>query len=493
MRFSILAHACMQVEADGKSLVCDPWLSGSAYWGSWWNYPPVSKHIFERLNPDFIFITHLHWDHFHGPTLRRLGLDRTILIPKAPGTRLRDDLLEMGFKKVIELPHGTTLKLGNRFQITSYQFGFLPDCLLVIDADGTTLMNANDTKIMGGPLRKILKNHRKIDFVFRSHSSANSRVCYEIIDRGGLHQDDQSRYSREFAEFVEATGARYCVPFASNHCFLHPETLRFNSIINFSYSVKKYFDENGIVKPECVVMAPGDSWDDLTGFQLGRSDWYTRFDEKVSEYARDNQTSLDAAARKEAEARLNVELLSSYVANLSAATPSLIRRVFKDKPITLVCQSGDHTEAFELNLYSGQVKVVEAVDDARNPIQIITSSLIIQQCIERRNWESLGISKRVRYRVAQRNVKVIRLFQYVYLLYEIGALPVLKNMNARFAGVWARRWREILFMLRLGFDFGLGRGFVYRRYLNVNRFSGPGVQSDEPIRPEMAAGLKSSS
>jgi hypothetical protein len=29
--------------------------------------------------------------------------------------------------------------------------------------------------------------------------------------------------------------------------------------------------------------------------------------------------------------------------------------------------------------------------------------------------------------------------------------------------------------------------------LNVNRFSGPGVQSDEPIRPEMAAGLKSSS
>ena len=67
MRFSILAHACMQVEADGKSLVCDPWLTGSAYWGSWWNYPPVSKHIFERLNPDFIFITHLHWDHFHGP------------------------------------------------------------------------------------------------------------------------------------------------------------------------------------------------------------------------------------------------------------------------------------------------------------------------------------------------------------------------------------------------------------------------------------------
>ena len=67
----------------------------------------------------------------------------------------------------------------------------MPDCLLVIEADGTTLMNANDTKIMGGPLRKILNTHRKIDFVFRSHSSANSRVCYEIIDRGGLHRDDE--------------------------------------------------------------------------------------------------------------------------------------------------------------------------------------------------------------------------------------------------------------------------------------------------------------
>jgi len=491
MRFSILGHACMQVEADGKSLVCDPWLIGSAYWGSWWNYPPVPKDIFERLDPDFIFITHLHWDHFHGPTLRRLGQDRRILIPKTSGTRLLDDLSEMGFKNVTELPHGTAFKIGDRFQITSYQFGLLPDCLFVIEADGTTLMNANDTKIMGGPLRKILNTHRKIDFVFRSHSSANSRVCYEIIDRGGLHGDDQSRYSREFAEFADATGARYCVPFASNHCFLHPETLRFNSIINFSHSVKDYFDENGISRPECVIMAPGDSWDDLTGFHIGKSDWYTRFDEKVSEYARDNQASLEAAARKEADCRLNVDLLSSFVASLSAATPALIRRLFKDKPITLVCQSGNRTEAFELNLYAGQVKAVEAVDDARNPIQIITSSLIIQQCIERRNWESLGISKRVRYRVAQRNVKIIRLFQYVYLLYEIGALPISKNINARFAGVWARRWREILFMLRLSFDLGMGRGFVYRRYLNVKRFSGPGLQREEPIGPDIAAGLKS--
>ena len=131
-----------------------------------------------------------------------------------------------------------------------------------------------------------------------------------------MHQDDQSRYSREFAEFVDATGARYCVPFASNHCFLHPETLRFNSIINFSYSVKKYFAEHGIVKPECVVMAPGDSWDDLAGFQLGRSDWYTRFDEKVSEYARDNQTSLDAAARKEADFYFNESTRSAEAAKL---------------------------------------------------------------------------------------------------------------------------------------------------------------------------------
>ena len=35
----IHGHSCLEIRTNNLSLVCDPWLSGSAYWRSWWNFP----------------------------------------------------------------------------------------------------------------------------------------------------------------------------------------------------------------------------------------------------------------------------------------------------------------------------------------------------------------------------------------------------------------------------------------------------------------------
>src|SRR5690348_18027489 len=55
MRFRILGHACLEVTSNSKQLLCDPWLVGSAYWRSWWNYPPVpdrsEEHTSELQSP----------------------------------------------------------------------------------------------------------------------------------------------------------------------------------------------------------------------------------------------------------------------------------------------------------------------------------------------------------------------------------------------------------------------------------------------------------
>jgi UDP-MurNAc hydroxylase len=40
MEFQTLSHAGLRVAAGGAELLCDPWLVGSVYWRSWWNYPP---------------------------------------------------------------------------------------------------------------------------------------------------------------------------------------------------------------------------------------------------------------------------------------------------------------------------------------------------------------------------------------------------------------------------------------------------------------------
>src|ERR1700730_10666548 len=100
MEFEILSHAGLRVEHQGTTLIVDPWLIGSAYWRSWWNYPPVDLERLKALRADFVYLSHNHWDHFHGPSLRMLGKDVPILIPEDRYSRMRDDLYAMGFKRV---------------------------------------------------------------------------------------------------------------------------------------------------------------------------------------------------------------------------------------------------------------------------------------------------------------------------------------------------------------------------------------------------------
>src|SRR5207248_8616175 len=220
--------------------------------------------------------------------------------------------------RITELVHGKPYQIGPDFQITSYQFGHFPDSALVIEADGKTILNANDCKIMGAPLNYILERHSNIDFVLRSHSSANARLCFDIVDRGGAHIDNPEKYSAEFADFARAVRAKYAIPFASNNCYLHPETEQFNRYLNLGIDVKRYFEAHGITEPECVVCAPGDGWDDEKGLVLGDKDWYTHLDEHLARYKEAKAPVIEKATRREARITLKEEVVGRYAAELFA-------------------------------------------------------------------------------------------------------------------------------------------------------------------------------
>jgi len=61
------------------------------------------------------------------------------------------------------------------------------------------------------------------------------------------------------------------IPFASNHCFLHRDTVHFNDTAVNPEDVREHYDaragETGS-SSRCMVMPPGSSWDDETGFQI---------------------------------------------------------------------------------------------------------------------------------------------------------------------------------------------------------------------------------
>ncbi len=282
MKFTILSHAGLNAAHDGVSVVVDPWLAGSCYWRSWWNFPEPDPAVIEGLKPDFIYLTHLHWDHFHGPSLRRFDRGTPILVPKLLTRRMVDDLEWLGFTDVREIPHGGAVKLGPDFTLHSFQFGPGADSAVVLVGGGTTLLNVNDCKFFGLPLRALLKRFPRPDFVFRSHSSASAiPYCIEDYEKNFPALRTQADYEEEFARFAIYCGARHAVPFASNHCFLHRDTVRFNRMAVSPQAAADRCDalaaEAG-AQTRAVVMPPGSAWSEEEGFRLAHFDYCTSSD-----------------------------------------------------------------------------------------------------------------------------------------------------------------------------------------------------------------------
>ena len=468
MKFQVLSHAGLAVDCQGKQLLCDPWLVGSTYWRSWWNYPPVRSSTVRALRPDFIYLTHIHWDHFQGPSLRKFDFGTTIVVPDGHDSRMREDLHDMRFPNVVEIAHGESLELAPGFRITCYQFGLIPtDSALVIEGDGTTLLNANDTKLMGRPLDQVLERHPRIDFVFRSHSSANSRLCYEITDDVERSVDDVDRYVQSFTDFVRRTRASYAIPFASNHCFLHDETYPFNDTVQTPAVVKDHFDRQPDLETELQVMVSGDSWSNEEGFRIADQDYFERRSEHLEQYRLRKKPVLEEFYRKEARATIRDQHMERYFAGFFAELPFPFRLLYRNQPILFVLSAGETRTFYEVDLYRRSVRRLDSYDDADYPMQLHTGTLVMKHCVTSRLLSHLPISKRVRYRTTARLESRLKLFNRLINLYEYNVFAIRRLPWRRLLGILRLRWRELLLYAEIAKDLALGRGFREDRYLRL--------------------------
>ena len=469
MRFRILSHAGLEIRHAGKTLVCDPWVVGSTHWRSWWNYPPVSRELVASLTPDFIYLTHIHWDHFQAVSLRKLGRHIPVIIPRAPGPRMRTDLEKIGFEHIIELEHGESMRIAEDFQITSYHFHIFLDSALMIESRDYTLLNANDCKLMGAPLQQVLRNHRRPDFVFRSHSSANSRLCYEIIDDPTAEVDDTSRYIRDFCLFSRSVDARYAVPFASNSCYLHKDVYRFNEFGQTPQMVKDYFDAHGIDSPEVKVMVSGDAWDENGGFQIAEQDYFQNRERRIEQYREDVKAKLEATYEREARATMTLKPMQRYFEKAFAAMPWWLRRLYRGHPVLYVLTAGEREFLFEVDIHGRTVREVSSYDDEQYPIQIHTSAAVMRHCMAANLFSHLSISKRVRYRVTAEAKHLVFALNLFFNFYEYEMLPLRRLLDRRFFRAWLPRWRELFVYTHIGANLLLRRGFDTARHLKVSR------------------------
>ncbi|MET0804115.1 MAG: MBL fold metallo-hydrolase, partial [Acidimicrobiales bacterium] len=229
MRFTVIGHACLRIETSGPTILVDPWLTGSCYWRSWWHFPADADPTPELLAPDVVYLTHHHFDHFHYPSMRQVDKGAEVLCARFGVDVMADEVRDLGFRTVSELPHGEIRELAPGVRVASYQYGFDDTAFVVADGD-TVLADLNDCKIRGRALRQIAEDFGPVTFLLKTHSWAQSYPhLYEAEDAEDLTLLKRQTYLDEFIDATRTLQPRFAVPFANMVAFLHPESWAMNA------------------------------------------------------------------------------------------------------------------------------------------------------------------------------------------------------------------------------------------------------------------------
>ncbi|HUJ79722.1 MAG TPA: hypothetical protein VLY45_05340 [Nitrospiria bacterium] len=442
-----MSHAGLHVEHNGCSVVMDPWLVGSCYWRSWWNFPEVAVDP-ASLTPDYIYLTHIHWDHFHGPSLKKFSRKTVILIPWDRYDRMKRDLNAMGFGNVKEIPDGIPYRLAEDLYLTPYLFGIFTDSTAVLSSRLLTLLNANDCKILGQPLKRLLQDHPKIDFAFRSHSTANARLCHEYLDAPNEKLDDRERYMSSFCHFMKAVQPAYAVPFASNHCHLHKDTFRFNEWIVSPIDVKNYYDKYRLshhLATELKIMLPGSRWDEERGFDLvDPAPFFDDRPNRIKDYRERRSNTLAAYYAKEKAMRVTTKEMEKFFLPLLEQLNWLLRLPFRGKPVYLKSNGPDGGRSWKVDLWRKTVAECDETEFANGKMQLLFPPIVLLWSLKLNMFSHAGISKRARYKADRRHMKFLILFELYLKLREYDYLPLRSLLSSRSLACWVRRWRELL-------------------------------------------------
>lgn len=230
MLLTTLGHATLVIRESAHAtplLITDPWVLGSCYWRSWWleRYPTPAQ-IADIARARHCFLTHEHPDHFHTPSIRRIGRGPTYLVPEFSRERMGRYLRERGFTAET-VSAGSWRPLAGDVRILS-----MPtignDSALLVDTPDALIANLNDARPAPDQLLALRRLRRRAGkhkrcILLASYSTAG--IGHSMYKRGQrLDFAGNGRHLRYVVMLSRALDAQVYVPFASQVRFERPDT-----------------------------------------------------------------------------------------------------------------------------------------------------------------------------------------------------------------------------------------------------------------------------
>lgn len=244
VKVQFLKSSTVVIECRSVRILTDPWLVDGAYYGAWAHYPPFDWTEAGLSDIDYIYISHIHPDHFCPATLRRLPKTIPVLIHRY-GTRFLRRLIEdLGFE-VIELEHNKRRLLKDGVHITICAaddcdpvqcgrfLGCAPqqaslgstqlDTLCVIDDGRHVLVNTNDCRyaLSSIVIPKIKASYPRIDILLVGYSGAGPfPQCFTNLTHGekvAAAAAKKQSFLQEHLNYVKTLAPRFFLPFAGQY------------------------------------------------------------------------------------------------------------------------------------------------------------------------------------------------------------------------------------------------------------------------------------
>ena len=410
MQVTYFASAAILLHDGRTRVLCDPWLVDGAYYGSWAHYPELTVEPESLKDVDYIYISHIHPDHFDPATLSRLDPEIPVLIHDYRWDYLRDAIESLGFD-VIELPHGQRTHLagdlhinvlaadgcdpercGNYFGCTWYDSGTdeigstQVDSMAVVDDGEHVVVNTNDSpyQLAEPTCRKIVTEYDAVDLLCHQYSAAQfypQAVTNYTPARKRAERDRVIREKHDLAlAFIDLFEPDYYMPFAGEY-LLAGSLAHLNEFTANPprADAEAFFHRHVDADRECVFLNSGDTLDLSTG---QRSAPFEPTDPAVIDrYVRDI-----LAGRTFAYERDPHPSLSTLEAYLSAAYENLEakrERIGYETDTTVVISLGEKA-VLELSLAGDGYEVVSSprADPADGWVRIDVDPRLLKRLFE---------------------------------------------------------------------------------------------------------------
>src|SRR5947209_235429 len=225
MDITFLGQAGLYIETKHGSILCDPWFN-TAYFASWFPFPSNEGVDIEKLSkPTYLYISHLHHDHFDPQFLREhVWKEATVLLPDYPLNLLEQALRDIGFTKFIQTKNGQMIEVdGLRLAIVSLVApidGPLGDSGLIVDDGETRIFDQNDSR----PIDiDILNSLGPYDAHFLQFSGAIwYPMVYQFPEKmmQALGRKKRENEMARALRYAQQVGASFVIPSAGPPCFL---------------------------------------------------------------------------------------------------------------------------------------------------------------------------------------------------------------------------------------------------------------------------------